>query len=698
MASGERAMNPRNFFAELKRRNVYKVAVAYAVLAWLLIQIATQVFPFFEIPKWAVRLVVLLLALGFPVALILSWALELTPEGIKRSEDVAPNDSIRRQTGRKIVGITIALALVALGMFGLRWLQPMATRETKSTAMVSSIPEKSVAVLPFENLSADKNNAYFVDGMQDEILTRLAKISALKVISRTSTMRYASHPEDLRKIGQQLGVASILEGSVQRVGGAVRINVQLIDAAKDTHLWAETYDRDIKDIFSVQSEVAQAVADALKAQLLPAESARIATVPTKNPQAYDHFLEAEYFLKQIYWTNTKDPGAVARRAEGLYQSAIAADPNFALAYAQLSYLKATVYWFGIDPSPPVIAAARSAAEEALTLQPDLPEAHLAMGYFHYWGQRNYDAALAEFALARASLPNDANVLKAIARVHRRQGNLLQAIPEFERATTLDPRDTDLAREIGVTLACLRRYAPADAAFARSTALAPDNAYAYVYRAGALQMSGDMEAASKVLASVPAELDPQGAVSLQRCYLALAMRQPEAALAVLAKAPAWLNTATDGLMMPATLWRGQALAAKGENGAARSAFLEAKQALEEKQRAEGESAGIQSYLALAHAGLGEKDAALNAGRRATELLPLSQDVLSGAWYLYQLAEIEAQFGETASAINHIEQLLAAPAGFYISGASLRADPAWDPLRQDARFQQLLGRFPAANPEP
>ncbi len=611
-----------------------------------------------------------------------------------------PNESIRRQTGRKIVGITLALALVALGMFGLRWLQPMATRETKSSATASPILEKSVAVLPFENLSEDKNNAYFVDGMQDEILTRLAKISALKVISRTSTMRYASHPEDLRKIGQQLGVASILEGSVQRVGGAVRINVQLIDAAKDRHLWAETYDRDIKDIFSVQSEVAQAVADALKAQLLPVESARIATVPTKNPQAYDRFLQAEYFLKQIYWTNTKDPGAVARRAEGLYQSAIADDPNFALAYAQLSYLKATVYWFGIDPSAPAIAAARSAAEEALTLQPDLPEAHLAMGYVHYWGQRNYDAALAEFALARASLPNDANVLKAIARVHRRQGNLLQAIPEFEQATTLDPRDTDLAREIGVTLACLRRYAKADAAFARSIALAPDNAYAYVYRAGALQLSGDFAGAVQVLAAVPAELDPQGAVSLQRFYLAMAMRQPEAAVAVLAKAPAWLNDGTDGLMMPTALWRGQALAQKGAAEPARASFLEAAQALEEKLREAREPAGIESYLALAYAGLGQKDAALRSARRATELLPMSQDVLGGAWYLFQLAEVEAQFGETASAIDHIEQLLAAPAGFYISGASLRTDPVWDPLRQDSRFQALLQQIgsPATGNKP
>ena len=279
------------------------------------------------------RLVVLLLVLGFPVALILSWAFEITPEGIKRAEDLAPNESITRQTGRKLFGITVALAVIAAGLFGFRLLQPKVTEVslTKSAATPTAISEKSIAVLPFENLSADKENTYFVDGIQGEILTRLAKISALKVISRTSTRRYASHPDNLREIAKRLGVANALEGSVQRVGGAVRVNVQLIDALKDRHLWAETYDRDIKDIFLVESEIAH--------------------VPTKNPQAYDRFLKAEYLLNQLIWTSSKDPDDVARKAEGLYESAITADPNFALAYAQLSYLKSSTYWFGIDPSP-----------------------------------------------------------------------------------------------------------------------------------------------------------------------------------------------------------------------------------------------------------------------------------------------------------------------------------------------------------
>src|SRR5437660_3981004 len=362
-----------SFFAELKRRNVYKVAIAYAVGSWLLIQIATQVFPFFEVPNWAVRLVVLLLILGFPAALIFSWAFEITPEGITRESEVGTGRSISRQTGRKIVGLTVAVAVIAAAMLVFQLLRPKVATTSKTESTVANIPAKSIAVLPFENLSHDPDNAYFVDGIQDEILTRISKISALKVISRTSTMRYASHPPNLREIAQQLGVANILEGSVQRAEGAVRVNVQLIEAGTDSHLWAETYDRDIKNIFSVESEVAQNVADALRAKLLPEETARVANVPTKNPEAYDLFLKAEYFAYQIYSATAKDPAETARNAAGLYESAIGADPNFALAYARLAYLKARIYWYNTDPSPQAIDAARKAAERALALQPELAE-------------------------------------------------------------------------------------------------------------------------------------------------------------------------------------------------------------------------------------------------------------------------------------------------------------------------------------
>ena len=284
-----------NFFAELKRRNVYKVAVAYAVVGWLLVQVATQVFPLFEIPTWAIRLVVLLIVIGFPIALVIAWAFELTPEGIKRTEDVDPATEKRGKSHAWIYVVAIGAALsIALFLLGRYTATNSASAARTEAAPGSSIPQKSIAVLPFENLSDDKNAAYFADGIQDEILTKLASIADLKVISRTSTARYKSKPEDLKTVSQQLGVANVLEGSVQRAADKVRVNVQLIDARADSHLWAKTYDRDMKDVFAIQSEVAQEIADSLQAKLSPAEANALATAPTKDTAAYDLFLKGEF--------------------------------------------------------------------------------------------------------------------------------------------------------------------------------------------------------------------------------------------------------------------------------------------------------------------------------------------------------------------------------------------------------------------
>ena len=291
----DRGRESINFFAELKRRNVYKVAVAYAVVGWLLVQVATQVFPLFEIPTWAIRLVVLLIVIGFPIALVIAWAFELTPEGIKRTEDVDPATEKRGKSHAWIYVVAIGAALsIALFLLGRYTATNTASAARTEAATGSSIPQKSIAVLPFENLSDDKNAAYFADGIQDEILTKLASIADLKVISRTSTAKYKSKPEDLKTVSQQLGVANVLEGSVQRAADKVRVNVQLIDARADSHLWAKTYDRDMKDVFAIQSEVAQEIADSLQAKLSPAEANALATAPTKDTAAYDLFLKGEF--------------------------------------------------------------------------------------------------------------------------------------------------------------------------------------------------------------------------------------------------------------------------------------------------------------------------------------------------------------------------------------------------------------------
>ncbi|HJX25823.1 MAG TPA: hypothetical protein VJ252_06680, partial [Chthoniobacterales bacterium] len=325
-----------NFFAELKRRNVYKVAVAYAVVSWLLIQAASILLPTFEAPAWVMKVLVLVIIFGFPVALILSWAFEITPEGIKLESEIEPNKSIARRTGRKIVALTIALAVVAAGLFVYQLVRSKS--ETSGLPTSATIPNKSIAVLPFDNLSRDPDNAYFCEGVQDEILTRLAKVADLKVISRTSTQHFKSTPDNLPQIAKQLGVAHILEGSVQKASDQVRVNVQLINALTDAHLWADTYDRKLTDIFAVESDIAKTIAETLQARLTGSEKSSIAKTPTVNPEAYELYLKGRFFAE-------KRTGADLRKSIEYYDQAIAKDPGYPLAYVGLadSHLLLTAY-------------------------------------------------------------------------------------------------------------------------------------------------------------------------------------------------------------------------------------------------------------------------------------------------------------------------------------------------------------------
>src|SRR5256886_6046258 len=347
------------FCAELKRRNVYKVAVAYAIVSWLLIQIATQVFPFFEIPNWVVRLVVLLLIIGFPIALFLSWAFEITPEGIKRAEDVDVGKSITHQTGRKLVWSTAVLAVVAIALFAYQvWRSKSTvgsvTSSSRSEETTASIPKKSIAVLPFENLSRDPDNAFFTDGVQDEILTDLAKVADLKVISRTSVMQYKTGAQrNLREIGQQLGVAHLLEGSVQRAANKVRVNAQLIDARNDAHLWAQTYDRDLADVFAIQSEIAKAIADQLQAKLSPSEKVAMEQRPTSDVAAFDLYSRAKTLLLSTSFNAIA--GKNMLQAVDLLNQAVARDSSFFEAYAQLAIVNGNLYFLNIDHTPARLA-------------------------------------------------------------------------------------------------------------------------------------------------------------------------------------------------------------------------------------------------------------------------------------------------------------------------------------------------------
>src|SRR6195256_5425771 len=434
-------MNLSNFFSKLKRRNVYKVAVAYAIVGWLLVQVATQVFPFLEIPTWVVRLVIVLVAVGFPIALVIAWAFELTPEGIKRTEDVDLAASARQPRKYTWIFIVIVGALISISLF---FLGRYTARNTSSAAR-TELPEKSIAVLPFENLSEEKGNAYFAEGIQDEILARLAKIADLKVISRTSTQKYKSAPDNLREIAKQLAVANILEGSVQKAADQVRVTVQLINAATDAHLWAETYDRKLTDIFAVESEIAKSIADTLQAKLSSSAEHVLASRPTENPEAHELYLKGRYF-----WN--RRTGANLQKAADYFEQAIEKDPKYALAYSGLAdchVLLPAYAELGSNPRdemPKALAAARKAVE----LDDTLGEAHTSLARALASDLQLPDA-ISEFKRAIELNPNYATAHQWFGECLQSQGHLEAALVELKRAQELDPLSLIINSVLGFAL-------------------------------------------------------------------------------------------------------------------------------------------------------------------------------------------------------------------------------------------------------
>jgi len=597
-----------------------------------------------------------------------------------RREHPAPG----RRSPLAVTAAILAIVLIASGAGYRYWHHSHA--EAVGTAAVSA---KSVAVLPFDNLSADTSNAYFAAGTQDEILTRLAGIHELKVIARTSAAQYASHPQDVAHVAEQLGVATLLEGSVQRSGNQVRVAVQLVDAHSGAQLWADSYDGTVNSIFAVESEIAQHVADALKAQLLPGESARVASVPTQNAAAYDLFLEADYAVNQTEGTAAGDPATLAARAALLYRQAIALDPRFALAYARLSYVDSYAYWLGFDHSQAKLDGATREAQHALALEPNLAEAHLAMGYVHYWGHRDYAAALQEFDIARQSLPNDARVAAAFALVTRRQGNVQAAITAFRRAELLDPRNATWATQLGNSFALARQYDDAVTAFDRALAIQPDNYQSLVQKGWVLAVAGQPARARAAWATIPARTDPKGETSAVGFEIAWLLRQPDSALAIMTHGPTVVYEPQSPGPIPAALLVGQAWAEKGDTIRARGAFDAARRTLEAQVRADTTDADGWSWLGLSYAGLGRTPEAISAGRRATELLPTSRDAVEGSGVLMRLATIYVRSGDATDAVAILRKLLASStAGFVCSAQLLRIDPAWDPIRTDPDFKAFL----------
>jgi TolB-like protein len=674
-----------NFFAELKRRNVYKVAVAYAVVGWLLVQVATQVFPFFEIPNWAVRLIVLAIVIGFPIALVIAWAFEITPEGLKRTEDVDLATSARQPRKRVwilvvVVGAVFSIGLLFVGRY---------TGRNTASATRTELPSKSIAVLPFENLSDDKNAAYFADGIQDEILTKLASIADLKVISRTSTAKYKSKPEDLKTVSHQLGVANVLEGSVQKAAEKVRVNVQLIDARADSHLWAKSYDRDIKDVFTVESEVAQEIADSLQAKLSPAEANTLATAPTKDTAAYDLFLKGEY--EERLAENSLRPESY-EQAAAWYQQAIARDPSFALAMARLVRNRMDRHWFFEQMTDAELAQVRSMAEHALALAPNLAEAHVALGDFYYHGYRQYEQALAEFERALQLQPNATTALEYSGYVHRRQGQWARCLDEHKRALEQDPRNALLAGNVAATYITLRMWKEAERAARHTLELDPHSGEGMrALLDSIVRGSAKIDEAQRVLATFPvenkilltADFGDVSNVIGARAYVLVLARDFKAALKGWESAG---STAIDQRRHPSARVAIRVLA--GDLIGAQAEAEKARPLLEERLRERPNEISSMTQLSWIYLALKRNDDAINLALQAADLLPPEKDALVGNILVTGLGEIKARAGATADAVAILRRLLSVPAGQTVSIARLKIDPVWDPIRNDPGFQQLL----------
>ena len=582
-----------------------------------------------------------------------------------------------------LVGCIAALFLLALAGLYLGVLK----RQSKPVSQAAAILEKSIAVLPFENRSEEKANAYFADGIQDEILTRLSKIADLKVISRTSTQHYKSAPENLPEIGKQLGVAHILEGSVQKSGDAVRVNVQLIKAATDSHLWADTFDRKLTDIFSVESEVAKAIADQLRAKLTGREEQEIAAKPTDNPEAYDSYLRG-----LAYTLKTVPTSANALSAQKYLKEAVRLDPKFALAWALLSIVESRAYRTqSLQRTVALSEEAKHAAETALTLQPTLGEAVLAKGSYYYFCLKDYDTAVRYFEQGRQLLPNSSRIPESLAYVARRRGEWDRSDSYFNEAEKLDPRNVYLLTQHANSYTYLRRFHEALQKLEQVLDITPDDMDALALKASIAQAQGELPRASALLASLHPAADDSNAVETQ-VRQAILERRPASIIPRLREILAKPDPALSYLNGELRFWLGWAQEVAGEHAGARESWRQARSELEPLLKEQPENDLLIGDLALVNMGLGDKGAALALSEQAMTANPIQKDALTGPRPIEILARVAARMGESDRAIAALQKVLSVPydgvGGIPLTPALLRLDPMFDPLRNDPRFQILV----------
>jgi len=591
----------------------------------------------------------------------------------------------RRRRNALLLGAASLLALTVAGFF----LLPRASARKI---------EKSVAVLPFQNLSDEKANTYFAEGIQNEILTKLATVRDLKVISRTSTAKYQSKPDNLKAVAQELGVSTILEGTVQRAGDKVRVNVQLIDARADTHLWAKSYDRDFKDVLAVESEVAAQIADALKANLSPSESHVLAAARTENTEAYDLFLRGQYEFHQAESSLAAD---AYDRADAFYQQALARDPNFAEAAAELARNRLSRHWFVSPLAPAGLEEVKSLIDRALALAPNSPEAHFALGLFFYWGHRQYENALAEFNRTLELQPNNADARAYCAWVYRRRGEWERSLADSQRAEELDPRDAGIPTNIGATYNVLRLWKDAERAELRALAIDPHNTQAAMFLVYTrLTTTGDVASARRALDDFPEAIKnvpggaggPRGATGAGDisavigwpAYLDVIERRFTDAFQAVEKRV--VNDDRAHLQQLAGRVAIRVLA--GEPEAAKSMGEEALPLLEARFRGRPDDTFTMTELSWVYLALGRNADALRLSSQAADTISIEKDALAGANFQIGLAQIEARAGAPEEAIKGLRRLLSIPAGGAASMAVLKIDPVWDPIRNRPDFQELL----------
>jgi len=583
-----------------------------------------------------------------------------------------------------IAFLVFAVALVVSSLIFFNRSPP--TTVARALSALAAIPEKSIAVLPFENLSNEKENAYFADGVQDEILTGLSRVADLKVISRTSVMQYKAGPRpNLREVATDLGVAHVLEGTVQRAGGRVRVNAQLIDARTDRQLWAERYDRDVTDVFAIESELAGKIVSQLQAKISPSEKAAIGQKPTADLAAYELYIHAKTLITASGFSTPQLESL--SEAVRLLNEAIERDPNFALAYYQLAQAHDQFYFSGIDHTPARLSLADAAIESLTRLLPNSGEAHLALARHLYWGYLDYDRARRELSLALQSLPNESIVFVLAGYIDRRQGRWTESTKNLERAVELDPRNADVLQQLASSYLCLRRYADAEGVLDRAIAVAPKDSTLRAFRASIeLEWHADPHPLSSTIRAIIAE-DPREGQNVAQIWLrgSLCERDFDGASRALAALPI-AGCYEDRIPFPRAWCEGVVARLRGDNAAAHVAFMSARSKAAKLVAGQPDYPEGLSVLGMAEAALGHKDDAIREGRRAVDLLPVTKDSIMGAMLLKNLALIYTWTGEKDPAFEQLSMAAKIPG--FLSYGELRLHPDWDPLRGDPRFEKIV----------